>query len=170
MEFYELINKRYSVRAYRPNAVEEDKLQRVLDAARLAPTACNNQPFRIVVASTDGKKEAFRRVYKADWLSDAPIVICACAVPSEAWTRGIDGKNHGDIDVAIVMDHLILAAANEGLGTCWICAFDPAAAVDVFELPDELVPVALTPLGYAADSPRPKLRKPLPELVIDRRS
>lgn len=169
MEFEQLVSARYSVRSYRPQPVEEEKLLRVLEAARLAPTAANRQPFRLLVISTEGRKEELKRVYKADWLSDAPLVICGCAVPSQAWTRSFDGKNHADVDIAIVMDHLILAAANEGLGTCWIGAFDPEAAREVLQLPDELVPVILTPLGYPADQPKPKLRRPMVDLVIDRR-
>ncbi len=169
MDFTELIARRYSVRAYSSDPVEEEKLQRVLEAARLAPTAANRQPFRLLVISTRGRKEDLKRVYRGEWLSDAPIVICVCAAPAEAWVRSFDGKNHADIDVTIAADHLILAAANEGLGTCWIAAFDPQAAREVLEIPNDLVPVILTPLGYPADSPRPKQRRPLSELVIDKR-
>ena len=165
MEFSELIGKRYSVRAYERRPVEEEKLRRVLEAARLAPTACNRQPFLILVIRTEGRQNELKRIYKSDWFTQAPIVICACAVPSEAWTRRWDGKSYVDIDLTIAMDHLILAAANEGLGTCWIAAFDPAAAREVLDLPDDLVPVIFTPLGYPADSPGPKQRRPLSELV-----
>jgi nitroreductase len=76
-----------------------------------------------------------------------------------------DGKNYSDVDVAIAMDHLILAAANLGLGTCWIAAFDPAALREILHLPDGVEPIALTPLGYPADAPKPKERKPLSDLV-----
>lgn len=165
MDFSELIGKRYSVRAYDSRPVEEEKLRRVLEAARLAPTACNKQPFRLLVIKTEGRADELRRIYRSDWFAQAPLVICACAMPTEAWTRRLDGKNHADIDVAIAMDHLILAAANEGLGTCWIAAFDPAAAREVLDLPDDLVPVIFTPLGYPADRPGPKQRKPLSELI-----
>jgi len=165
MEFDELIRTRYSVRAYLSDPVEDDKLQRVLEAARLAPTACNKQAFQILIISTKGREEELNRIYKAKWFTDAPIVICICAIPSNAWNRSWDGKNHADIDAAIVMDHLILAATNEGLGTCWIAAFDPTAAREVLNLPDELTPVIFTPLGYSADSPRPKARKDLSEIV-----
>ena len=165
MEFRELIEKRYSVRAYKPDPVEDDKLKQVLEAARMAPTACNIQPFRLIVIETAKIKDQLSRVYSGDWLSKAPIVICGCTVPSEAWVRQYDAKNHADIDLAIAMDHLILAAADLGLGTCWIAAFDPEAAREVFQIPDGLVPTILTPLGYPADAPRPKSRKSIEELV-----
>jgi nitroreductase len=165
MDFSELIAKRYSVRAYRPDQVEDEKLQKVLEAARLAPTACNLQPFQLVVVHTEGRKEELKRIYKANWFSDAPIVICVCAVLSEAWVRSFDSKKHGDVDATIAMDHLILAATELGLGTCWIAAFNPEAAKEVLGLPEGVEPIIFTPLGYPADSPREKTRKALSELV-----
>jgi nitroreductase len=164
MGFAELIQKRYSVRAYRPDPVEEQALLQVLEAARLAPTAANRQPFQIIVIHTAGREAELRRIYNRDWFVQAPLVICACGVPAQNWVRR-DGKNYNDVDVAIVMDHLILAAADLGLGTCWIGAFDPAAAREVLGLPDGAEPVAFTPLGYPADRPGPKERKPLSDLV-----
>ncbi len=164
MDFSELIQARYSVRAYEPDPVEEDKLAQVLEAARLAPTAANRQPFQIVVIHTAGREAELKRIYNRGWFVQAPLVLCACGIPAENWVR-MDGKNYNDVDVAIAMDHLILAAADLGLGTCWIAAFDPAAAREVLNLPDGVEPVAFTPLGYPADTPRPKSRKPLEALV-----
>jgi nitroreductase len=92
------------------------------------------------------------------------LVICACGLPAQNWVRS-DAKNYNDVDVAIAMDHLVLAAADLGLGTCWIAAFDPAAAREVLGLPDGVEPVAFTPLGYPADQPGPKARKASSELV-----
>jgi nitroreductase len=165
MEFSDLIEKRYSVRAYKPDPVEEEKLQQVLHAARLAPSAANRQPFQLIVIHTDGLEAELRRVYSKDWFVQGPLVICACGVPAQGWTRWKDGKNYVDVDVAIAMDHLILAAANAGLGTCWIAAFDPDAAREVLGLPDDVEPIAFTPLGYPADELGPKKRKPLSDLV-----
>ncbi len=164
MDFTELIRKRYSVRAYKPDLVEEDKLRQVLEAARLAPTADNRQPFQILVIHTQGREAELRRIYSRSWFTQAPLVICACGVPAQNWVRR-DGKNYNDVDVAIAMDHLILAAAELGLGTCWIAAFDPAAAREVLGLPAGVEPIAFTPLGYPADRPHPKERKALSELV-----
>jgi nitroreductase len=164
MDFSELIKARYSVRAYKPDPVEDHKLAQVLEAARLAPTAANRQPFQIMVIHTAGREDELKRVYNRGWFVQAPLVLCACGIPADNWVR-MDGKNYNDVDVAIAMDHLILAAADIGLGTCWIAAFDPAAAREVLNLPDEVEPVAFTPLGYPADTLRPKSRKPLETLV-----
>ena len=165
MEFTDLIRERYSVRAYQSTPVEEGKLQRVLEAARLAPTAANRQPFQLIVVHTRGREEELKRIYNKEWFVQAPIVICGCALPSNAWVRSYDNKNYVDVDVTIAMDHLILAAADLGLGTCWIAAFDPAAARQILGLPDGVEPVIFTPLGYPADAPRPKKRRELSELV-----
>jgi nitroreductase len=164
VEFAELIQKRYSVRAYRPDPVEETKLQAVLEAARLAPTAANRQPFELIVIPTKGREAELRRIYRREWFVQAPFVLCACAIPAQGWVR-MDGKPYVDVDVTIAMDHLILAATNLGLGTCWIAAFDPDAAREVLSLPEGVEPVVFTPLGYPADRPRPKERKALSELV-----
>ena len=165
MTFQELIKKRYSVRAYKPDPVEEDKLARVLEAARIAPTAANRQAFRVIVIKTAERKADLQRIYGRDWFVQAPLVLCVCAVPSEAWVRKADGWNAAEVDATIVMSHIVLAAAEEGLGTCWIAAFDPSAARDVLGLPLEVIPSAFTPLGYAADSAAPKKRRPLADLV-----
>ncbi len=164
MDFADLIQYRYSVRSYLSKAVEEDKLHLVLEAARLAPTAANVQAFRLIVARTEGRETELKRIYPADWFVAAPLIICICGIPAKNWKRN-DGKNYSDVDVAIVMDHLILQATDLGLGTCWIGAFDAAATREVFDLPDEAAPIALTPLGYAADKPRSKNRKPLEKLL-----
>ena len=165
MNFQELIKKRYSVRAYKPDPVEEDKLARVLEAARIAPTAANRQAFRVIVIETAKRKADLQRIYGRDWFVQAPIVLCVCAVPSEAWVRKADGWNAAEVDATIVMSHIVLAAAEEGLGTCWIAAFDPAAAREVLGLPLDVIPSAFTPLGYAADSAASKKRRPLADLV-----
>jgi len=165
MNFQELIKARYSVRAYKPDPVEDDKLARILEAARVAPTAANRQAFRVVVIRTEERKSDLRRVYGRDWFVQAPIVLCVCAVPAEGWVRKADGWNAAEVDATIVMSHIVLAAAEEGLGTCWIAAFDPAAAREVLGLPPEIIPSAFTPLGYAADAAAPRKRRPLDELV-----
>jgi len=164
MEFAELVRKRYSVRAYRPDPVPEPVLARVLEAGRLAPTAANRQPFRILVIHTAGRQEELAKMYHRPWFSQAPLVLGVCCLPAEAWVRR-DGKNYGDVDAAIVMDHLVLAAASEGLGTCWVGAFDPAAVREVLRLPAGVEPVAFTPLGYPNDAPSEKKRKPVEELL-----
>jgi len=165
MEYSKLIAARYSVRAYRSDPVEDEKLQAVLEAARLAPTAANRQPFQLVVMHTAGREEEIGKIYRRPWFVQAPIVIAVCAISSQAWVRESDRFNARLIDAAIVADHLILAAADQGLGTCWIAAFNVEAARSVLGLPEEAEPVVFTPLGYPADQPGPKTRKPLNELV-----
>jgi len=164
LDFSELIKTRYSVRAYKAQLVEEEKLQQVLEAANLAPTAANRQPFQIIVINTKDCQEELKRIYARDWFVQPPLVICICALPSQAWSRR-DGKNYSEVDATIAMDHLILAAAELGLGTCWIAAFDPQAAREILELPDDVEPIAFTPLGYPADEMKKKRRKDLSELV-----
>jgi nitroreductase len=164
MEFRELIQKRYSVRAYKPDPVGEEVLQQVLEAMRLAPSADNRQPFQFIVIHTAGREDELSRIYHRKWFVQAPLIICACGVPAQNWVR-VDGKNYNDVDVAIAMDHLILAATELGLGTCWVAAFDPTAARQVLGLPNSVEPVAFTPLGYPAYQPGPKARKALSELV-----
>ena len=166
MTFLDLVRRRYSARAYRPDPVPDDLLAAVLEAGRLAPTAANKQPFRIIVVQTRGRERELRRIYDRDWFVQAPLVLCVCAVRAEAWRRTMyDGRSHADVDAAIVMDHLILAAADLGLGTCWVAAFDPAAAREILAIPDAAEPMLFTPLGYPADALRPKERRPLEELV-----
>jgi nitroreductase len=164
MEFSELIKLRYSVRAYKPDPVKDQDLQKVLDAACLAPTAANLQPFQLIVIRPQGREAELRRIYARDWFTQAPVIICACAIPAQGWVR-TDGKVYTDVDVAIAMDHLILAATDLGLGTCWIADFDPAAAREVLGLPDGVEPVIFTPLGYPKGGKPAKERKPLSELV-----
>lgn len=165
MEFQNLIRNRYSVRAYKPDAVEDAKLARILEAARLAPTAANRQAFRVIAIRTKGRGPELRRIYGRDWFTQAPLVLAVCALPAEGWVRKFDGWNAAEVDATIAMAHLVLAAADEGLGTCWIAAFDPQAAREVLGLPEGVVPSAFTPLGYPADSLPPKKRKPVEELV-----
>jgi nitroreductase len=164
MEFSRVIERRYSVRAYKPDPVEQDKLERVLEAARLAPTAVNFQPFQLIVIHTEGREDELNRIYRKDWFVQPPLVIAACGLSERGWVRR-DGRSYLDVDTGIVMDHLILAATNEGLGTCWIGNFDVDAAREVLGLPDDVEPIAFTPLGYADDEPRAKKRRPLGELM-----
>ena len=164
MEFSQLIETRYSVRAYKPDQVEDSKLRQVLEAARLAPTAANRQPFQLVVIHTADREEELKRIYDKDWFVQPPLVIGIFGVPGLAWSRR-DGMNYHVVDATIVMDHLILAAANAELGTCWIGDFDPDAARETLGLPDTVEPIAFTPLGYPTNEYKPKKRKPLSDLV-----
>jgi nitroreductase len=166
VSFAELIRARYAVRAYRPDPVPDELLAQVLEAGRLAPTASNRQPIGIVVIHTAGREAELGRIYQREWFAQAPLVLCVCTVPGEAWARAAsDGRSYADVDAAIVMDHLVLAATELGLGTCWVAAFDPGAAREILGLPDDVEPLLFTPLGFPADEPGAKERRPLGELV-----
>ena len=110
------------------------------------------------------REAELRLIYGQEWFVQAPYVVGICTVPGEGWTRS-DGKSYVDIDAAIAMDHLVLAAASMGLGTCWVGAFDVKAAREVLGLPEGIEPLAFTPLGHPADQARPKRRRELVELV-----
>jgi len=162
MDFLELTKKRYSVRAYKSIPVEDEKLKEILEAARMAPTGSNQQAFQLIVVHTKGREEELKAIYNKDWFMQAPIIICACAttIQNQPYDEGRSYRN-----VAIVMDHLILAATNLGLGTCWIGAFDPNAARDILGLPKEVKPIVFATVGYSDDEPRPKVRKSIDKLV-----
>ncbi len=164
MDFYEVIQNRRSIRAYKSDRIEEDKLNRILNAARLAPSAANRQPVSFIVVKNDETKRRLQDAYSQKWFYTAPIIICACALPDAAWKRG-DGKPYVDVDVTIAMDHLILAAFNEGLGTCWIAAFKSKVVKEVLNIPDNVEPLILTSLGYPEETPEPTYRKPLTEMI-----
>ena len=164
MEFQEVIKQRYSVRAYRPDEVPSDVIDKILEAARLAPTAANRQSFQIFIIKTARFQDDLKKIYHQEWFVQAPFVIGICGIPAGNWVRR-DGKNYMDVDAAIVMDHLILAAADAGLGTCWIGAFHPEEARKFLDLSPGMEPIAFTPLGYPADQPGMKRRKPIADLV-----
>lgn len=164
MDIYEIMRKRRSVRSYKSEPVEEEKLKRILAAAVSAPSAANRQPIYIAVIKDKKIKQQLKQVYNAEWFYTAPIIICACSIPEKAWKRS-DGKNYADIDATIAMDHLILAATAEGLATCWIAAFKAPLVKTILNLPSGIEPVALTPVGYPMNIPEPTYRKPLEEIV-----
>ena len=164
MNIYDIIKKRRSIRSYKPDTVEEEKLNRILEAARLAPSAANRQPICFVVIKDVKTKQQLKKAYGEEWFYTAPVIICACSIPEKAWKRG-DGKNYADIDAAIAMDHLILAATEEGLATCWVAAFKVTTIKFILNLPPGMEPVAITPVGYLLDVPEPTYRKPLEEMV-----
>lgn len=153
------------MRGFEPTPVEPNKLQAILEAARVAPTASNRQALRIIVIDTAANRDKLISIYNREWFIEAPLVIAVCSVPRETWVRG-DGKNYSDVDAAIVMDHIVLAATALGLGTCWVAAFDARAARELLDLDDSWEPVVFTPLGYRhAGNPNRK-KKSLEELVI----
>lgn len=164
MEVTEAIVRRRSVRAYRPDPVPEVALAAVLEAARLAPSASNRQPWRFVVVTDPGRRAELARVARDQaFVGQAPVVIAAVALdPDRVMSCGVEAYA---VDVAIAVDHMTLAAVAQGLGTCWIGAFDQDRARELLGIPGNRKIVALLPLGYPADEPRPKRRKALAEIA-----
>lgn len=169
MEFIELISKRESIRDYSPEkSVNRDILLKILEAGRLAPSAANRQPWRFLVVSSPEKLEEVRKCYHREWFKKAPHVLVIVGKKSEAWVRGYDGYNSIETDLAIAMDHIILAAENEGVGTCWIIAYEYEKLAKAIGLKNDEVLYCITPLGYPREGFRKKgnkIRKPLNEIV-----
>ncbi|GAB6010949.1 nitroreductase family protein [Viscerimonas tarda] len=149
MNLKELSQNRYSVRAYLPDEIEKEKLDYMLECARLSPSACNFQPWFLYIVSSPDKKKALQAAYNRDWFKTAPLYIVVCADRSQSWKRtASDQKDHGDIDAAIVSEHICLAAEDAGLGACWVCNFDPSILKKALNLPENQEPVAIFPVGY----------------------
>lgn len=166
MDFKQLVLKRYSCRHYSPDPINDEDLKAILEAARLAPTAANRQPFQIILIRTEKAREDLLKVYNKEWFVQPPLVLCVCCEPEQGWRRRkFDNQSYAAVDAAIVVDHITLQAADLGLGTCWIGAFDPTAAREFLQLPEGVEPIAFTPLGYPLDEAGPKTRKSLEELI-----
>jgi len=163
MDVLQAIRDRYSCRAYQDRPVEEDKLRRVLEAARLAPSARNFQDWRFVVV-TDAEKRAKLGVAANNqkFVAMAPVVIVACSVNDHVMRCG---QPVGPIDVAIALEHIALQAAAEGLGTCWIGSFYPDQVRPILGIPDGVAVIELMTLGYPADSRRDPKRESLQAIV-----
>lgn len=168
MDFLELAKTRYSVRKYEETKVEEEKLLKILEAGRIAPTAANGQPQRLIVIQ---EKEGLENLKKAANAYGAPLAIIVCSDHSATWKRPFDGKDTADIDASIVTDHMMLEATKLGLGTVWVCYFDPAIIRKDFNIPDNFEPINILVIGYSsglAESPdrHDTKRKPLDNTVF----
>lgn len=155
MSFLELAKKRYSCRSYKDQQVEQEKLDLILEAARIAPTGKNLQGQKMVLVRT---KEGMERLAKACRPHGAPMAIIVCYDRENVYLRVHDNKTIEDIDGTIVADHMVLEATDLGLGTCWICAFKPQILREEFNIPKEYVPVAIIAVGYADGEPKPDTR------------
>jgi nitroreductase len=168
MSFLELARKRYSCRNYQDKPVARETLLRVLEAGRVAPSAVNYQPWKIIIITENEDLARIRDAYPRSWFKTAPVALVLCGDHNRSWKRS-DGKDHCDIDVAILADHITLAAADAGLGTCWICNFDRKKCVDMLNLPENMEPIIILSLGYPADKAdenrHDNLRKSLEEIV-----
>ncbi len=168
INFLDLARHRFSSRKYLNKPVEEDKLLKVLEAARIAPSAANKQPWIFYIIRDENNRKKIAETYHREWLMSAPVIIVACAEHKSAWVRS-DGKDYCDIDLAIAIDHITLQATNLGLSTCWICNFDTSKCKKILQLSESIEPIAIVPLAYPADSADPdrhiSVRKPLSEII-----
>lgn len=168
MDFTQLIKKRYAVRDYAPKQVEQEKIEKILEAGRVAPTACNNQPQKILAIKS---KEGLAKLAKGSNFYGAPLVFVVCADHSLMWKRADGTKESGDIDASIVTTQMMLQATQMGLGSLWICAFKPDVLRAEFAIPDDVEPINLLAVGYAAGQAKTSnrhdtQRKPLADTIF----
>lgn len=167
MTFKELCEARYSCRNYQSKPIEAEKMEYIKECVRLAPSACNRQPWKFVFVDDPEQLDIIRACYGREWFQTAPAVVICCEDRINCWSRRYDNKNHADIDIAIATEHLCLAASEQGLGNCWVCNFDIERLCNTFPLPEGYDPAVLVPLGYAADEAPEKNRKPTDEVWVD---
>ena len=164
MQFLELVKSRYSCRNYQPKAVEQEKMDYIMECVRLSPSACNKQPWKFRIITKEEERKKVCQCYNREWFAAAPVVIIASILHDEEWVRS-DKKHHGDIDIAIAVEHLCLAATEQGLGSCWVCNFDAEQCKRLFGLGENEEPAVLIPLGYPADEPKGKVRKAMGDII-----
>lgn len=153
MDFLQLACERYSVRKFKPDPVSQDIIDKILRAGHVAPTACNKQPQHIYVVRSEEGLAALRKCTECHF--NAPLAMIVCYDKTECWVRSFDGKNSGDVDASIVTTHMMLEAADLGLGSTWVMYFNPEAVRVEFALPDHLEPVAILPMGFPAEDAKP---------------
>lgn len=167
MHFNQLLRERYSIREYKQQKVSKALLIEVLEAGRMAPSAANKQPWSFILVSEEENLNKLKKVYDRDWFKKVPQIIVICGDHSESWKRSFDSKDHCDVDVAIAVDHMTIRASELGLGTCWVCHFDPEMVKEQMQLPEGVEPIALLPIGYPLENKPPrKKRKALDEIVF----
>lgn len=167
MEFLELAKKRYSVRSYKDIPVEKEKLDKILEAGRVAPTGVNAQPQRIIAVTS---KEGMEKIAKGAKTFGAPVALIICSDKDKAWVRSTDGKNIAEMDASIVSTHMMLQATEIGLGTLWMCWFKPDVIRAEFDISENLEITNLLLIGYADGEAQSadrhdKMRKPISETV-----
>ncbi len=169
MSILSLAQSRFSVRSYSNVMVPAEKLDYILECARLAPSACNRQPWKVYVVTNPDVLSVLQGAYNRDWFKTAPMALVITALHDQSWHRPADNKDHADVDISILAEHVALAAHEQGLGTCWICNFDPQICRKALNLTSENEePVVVMPLGYAApDVVAPaKSRKNTDEVIV----
>ena len=166
MDFLDLCRKRFSARSFTSEAISDEDKQYIMECVRLAPSAVNMQPWKFVLVASEAAKAELRKSYDREWFATAPLYVLCLADTSHCWVRKCDGKLHCDIDVAIAVEHLCLAAASRALGTCWVCNFDAPMVKQKF-CHDGYEPVAIVPIGHVSEDCRAteKKRKPISEII-----
>jgi nitroreductase len=165
LDVFEAVRTRRSIRKYQEKPVETEKLMKILEAARLSPSANNNQPWHFIAVTDKTVRKRLFSAYPSDWFVDAPVIIVACALPSKGWSRQ-DGEEYWKVDVAIAMQTMVLVAHELGLGTCWVAAFNEDKVKEVLGIPREVRVISMTPLGYSAEQKGPVMeRKPAEEII-----
>ena len=154
MTSQELAKMRYSVRSFQDTPIEEEKLNLILEAGRVAPTACNNQPQKIYVAKSGESRKKLASVCRCTF--DAPVILVVCYDRTRDWKNKLmPGYESGETDAAIVCTHMMLQAADLGIGSCWVGYFNAQAVSDALGLPENITVSALLPMGYAAENAKP---------------
>jgi len=169
MDYFELINNRESIRDYNPNIkVNKSTLLKIVNAGRIAPSASNKQPWKFLIISSDEMLNKIRPCYHRDWFKEAPHILIVVGYKNNSWIRRTDDYNSIETDLTIAMDHMILAAEAEGVGTCWIAAFDNTILRKSLQLTENEIVYSITPLGYqnkGFQKKSTKIRKSLEEVV-----
>ena len=163
MEFQDVLMKRRSIRTYQQKPVPAEAIEKIRKAVELAPTACNFQPFKVFFVTDPEVLKKISGIYQADWLAKAPAIAVVAGNYESCWKR-FEGDPIADVDCAIVMEHITLAATDCGLGSCWICAFQRAELDAILGLKAPWRTVAMTPVGYAEKQPAQRPGKPSGEL------
>lgn len=156
MDFQKLSQKRFSVRSFSKEKVKKEDLELIFNAAKTSPTACNNQSYRILVIESNDALNKLKECTSCHF--DAPLALIVFSNKDEAWVRKYDNYNHGIIDGCIVATHIMLQAAELGLGTTWVGHFDPMLVMKNFNVKDNLEPVCILPLGYPSEDAKPNSR------------
>jgi nitroreductase len=165
MDFTDVIKTRRSHRKFKEDIVEDEVIERIIEAGRLAPTWSNMQGTRYVIVKNKSRIKEIANAHNQKWIENVPMLIVVCIAPNKSG-KNINGLEYFTVDAAICMEHIVLAATNEGLGTCWIGLFNEDKIKEVLSIPEKVRVIALTPLGYSKYTPREQIRKPIEQICF----
>ena len=155
MDFLELAKNRYSVRKFKKESIDDSVINQILEAAMVAPTACNNQPIKIYVSKSEESKNKIHKCTGSHFY--APLFMVVCYDNTQCWKRSFDGKTSGEIDASIVATHIMLEAYSLGVGSTWVMNFNPSMLVKELNMPSNIIPTVLLPIGYPAQDVLPSI-------------